>query len=261
MFEIIDAHAHLGPWPKFAVADKSTAATLALMDHLGVRTVIVAHHAGLVGLLEEAATLSEEAYAMSGGRILSYLVYNPNRAELSLSILRRHAGRPYLMGVKIHPSQHGCPADDERYRPAWELAQEHDLALISHTWGHSIDHPAQNNTFPDLFERYLAEFPDVRFVFGHGGGRYDGFLACARLMRAYPNTYMDITGDGFLRGRLDYFVGELGSERILYGSDSPWIDPRFVLGEVLGARITDEDRENILARNAVRLFGLEETGH
>ena len=261
MLEIIDAHAHLGPWPKFAVPDPSTAATLSLMDHLGVRAAIVAHHAGIVGLLEEAASLSEEAYATSDGRILSYLVYNPNRARQSLSIIRKHVGRPYLAGVKIHPSQHDCPADDERYRAAWEFAREHNLVLISHTWGHSVDHPAQNNTFPDLFERYLAEFPDVRFVFGHGGGRYDGFLACARLMKTYSNTYLDITGDGFLRGRLEYFVNELGSERILYGSDSPWIDPRFVLGEVLGARISDEDRENILSANAVRLFRLEENGH
>jgi uncharacterized protein len=80
-------------------------------------------------------------------------------------------------------------------------------------------------------------------------------------MKRYHNTYLDITGDGILRGRLDYFVSELGSERILYGSDSPWIDPRFTLGEVLGARIADEDRENILAKNATKLFRLEENGH
>jgi predicted TIM-barrel fold metal-dependent hydrolase len=75
-------------------------------------------------------------------------------------------------------------------------------------------------------------------------------------MRAYPNTYMDLTGDGFELGRLEYFIEQVTSERILYGSDSPWIDPRFVLGEILGAPINDLDRENILGGNARRLFRL-----
>lgn len=258
MLDIIDAHAHLGPWPSFEAIGSTVEDTVSLMDHLGVARVLTVHHAGLFGLLEEAARWSEEAYEASDGRVLSYLVYDPNRAAQSLSIIRASLGKPHLVGIKIHPPKHNCPADDERYRPVWELAREHGLALISHTWGRSADNPAQNYSFPDLFERYVAEYGEVRFVFGHGGGRCDGFLACARLMKTYTNSFMDITGDGFLRGRLKHFVREVGSERILYGSDSPWIDPRFTLGEVLGAEITDADRANILSRNAARLFGLGE---
>lgn len=254
---IVDAHAHLGPWPKFSIADRSLDAYLALMDHLGIAKSIVSHHAGLVGMLEMAADLSAQAHDQSSGRVLSYLIFDPNHADVSLKLIRQAASQPHFAGIKIHPTQHNCPADDDRYRPAWDLANELKTVVLAHTWDRSADHPAQGHSFPDLFDRYLAEFPDVKFIFGHAGGRWNGFHACVALMKKHPNTFLDITGDGAMLGRLEYFVREVGSERILFGSDAPWIDPRFPLGEVLGADITELDRENILGGNAARLFDLE----
>jgi len=45
-----------------------------------------------------------------------------------------------------------------------------------------------------------------------------------------------------------------GSEKMLYGTDLPWFDPHYVIGCILFARIDDEDRHNILHRNAERLL-------
>jgi predicted TIM-barrel fold metal-dependent hydrolase len=49
-------------------------------------------------------------------------------------------------------------------------------------------------------------------------------------------------------------VAEVGAERILYGSDLTWIDPRTQLGMILDAEVTDEDKALILRDNALRLF-------
>jgi predicted TIM-barrel fold metal-dependent hydrolase len=68
--------------------------------------------------------------------------------------------------------------------------------------------------------------------------------------------YVDIAGDIFYRGMIEYFVKEIGSEKVLFGSDAPWIDPVFTLTNVLKANITIRDRENILYNNAARVFGI-----
>lgn len=255
---IVDAHAHLGPWPRFSVAERSLDGYISLMDHLGIGKAIISHHAGLAGLMQLAADESQKAFDQSGGRVLSYLVFDPNRPDESLSLIQQAAAKPHFAGVKLHPTQHNCPADDDRYRPAWEFAVQVKCPLLAHTWDRSPEHPAQNHSFPDLFERYLAEFPDVRFIFGHAGGRWNGFAACLEIVKKCPNTCLDITGDGFMLGRIEHFVREVGAERILFGSDAPWIDPRIPLGEVLGADISEVERESILGGNATRLFNLGE---
>jgi predicted TIM-barrel fold metal-dependent hydrolase len=255
---IVDAHAHLGAWPRFSVVDGSPDAALQLMDYLGISHTIVSHHLGLVGMLSEAERLSREAFERSQGRILSYLVFDPHRAQESLDIIVRCCGEPFFAGVKLHPALHCCPADDVRYAPVWELADERKLVVLIHTWDRSIENPVQNYSFPDLLEGFIKATSGATVLLGHAGGHYDGFLAAARLAAAYPNVYLDLTGDDFARGRVEYFVQHVSSSRVLFGSDMPWIDPRFPLGEVLAADITYADRAAILGENAVRIFSLED---
>jgi len=257
MLRIVDSHAHLGPWPRFSAADTSLEGALSLMDHLGISDATVTHHAGLAGMLSEAERLSRGAFDSSNGRIRAYLVFDPARASESLEIIRRCRCEPFFAGIKLHPSLHNCPANDDRYAPAWRLADEEELVVLIHTWDRSIDNPVQNYSFPDLLEDYVKGSPRAKVILGHAGGRYDGFVASARLAEECPNVYIDLTGDGFVRGRVEYFVRRVPSSRVLFGTDMPWIDPRFALGEVLAADITDTDREAILSTNALRLFGLE----
>ncbi len=49
-------------------------------------------------------------------------------------------------------------------------------------------------------------------------------------------------------------VRETGSERIVFGTDLPWFNHHYYIGSVLGAGITDDDRHNILHRNAEKLL-------
>jgi len=58
-----------------------------------------------------------------------------------------------------------------------------------------------------------------------------------------------------VRGVIEAFVEAVGSERILFGTDLPWFDPHYGIGCILMSRITDDDRRNILHRNAERLYG------
>ena len=51
-------------------------------------------------------------------------------------------------------------------------------------------------------------------------------------------------------------VDALGPERVLYGSDAPFIDLRYGLGRVLGAGLRQPDLGLVLGGNARALLGV-----
>ena len=56
-------------------------------------------------------------------------------------------------------------------------------------------------------------------------------------------------------GMVEYLVGEVGADKVLWGSDAVYLSTTQQIGKVLGARISDEDKVKVLSRNARRLLG------
>jgi predicted TIM-barrel fold metal-dependent hydrolase len=52
-------------------------------------------------------------------------------------------------------------------------------------------------------------------------------------------------------------IRTIGSDRILFGSDYPWINPRKDIERINGLNISDNDKKLILGENAARLFNLK----
>jgi hypothetical protein len=253
---IIDAHCHLGVSPRFLVPDASVATMLRLMDRLGIDRAIAAPLASLSGQAEMGWQEGLDAHRESRGRIFLYTVFDPRLPD-RLEFVRRTLEERAVVGIKIHPAMHECSADDDRWRPVWELAAQRRFPILAHSWCISDYNPTQKYAQPALFARYVREFPQVALILGHSGGRYEGYMAAASLARAHAHVYLDLAGDSYSLGLVEYLVSQVGAERILYGSDLTWIDPRTQLGMILDADIAEADKAKILSENARRLFRLE----
>jgi predicted TIM-barrel fold metal-dependent hydrolase len=213
--------------------------------------------AGLVGCFEQAYEISEAAYAQSHGRLVYSLIYDPHYSQISLDWFEKALDRPGFVGIKIHPSFHQVWPDDVRYDPIWQFAAAHDLPILTHSWAVSGYNPVQKFSTPDCFAARVANFPDVNLILGHAGGRYEGHLAAAELAKQHPNIYLDTSGDCYAFGFIEWLVDQVGAERILFGSDMNWIDPRTHLARIYDAEITWEEKLLILGENARRLYQLD----
>jgi predicted TIM-barrel fold metal-dependent hydrolase len=251
---IIDCHAHLGFAPAFYTPDISTGTMLALMDRLHISKAFCSHMAMLIGDQKFGFKESLEAYEESDGRILLYTVFNPILPD-SIDFVKKCMKTKGFIGIKIHPSFHSCPADDDAYDPIWKFAMERSVPILTHTWDYSETNPKQKYSFPALFEKYTRKYKDVVLILGHAGGRYKGHLEAARLAKTYDNVYLDLSGDSYDTGLIEYLVKEAGSKKILFGSDMNWIDPRTHVGRILDAKISISDKQNIFAQNALKIFG------
>ena len=256
---IIDTHMHLGfsighynhPFPVEELIE--------LMDELGVLYGLSPHGVAINGNeYEMAEKENEEAYKLSNGRILFYHYYDPRAIERSLNFMEKHADDPGYIGIKIHPSMNYTDASDERYRPCWEFAKNHKIPIMSHTWDLSPTNFKQKYSHPTAFTKYLEEYPEVPFVMGHSGGRFNGIRAAVEVGKRFPQVYFDIAGDIHIAQLVEYLVDNVTDKRVFYASDYTMMDPRTMIGAVLGANVPVRTKERIFWDNAAEVFGLQE---
>ena len=251
---IVDAHLHVGQPGVFFAPETSPDQLLATMDLLGISHAVCTDHLSIAGGCPTALAGLRDVFERSGKRIHYLAVFNPLRPRESLSALERHGSPPGLVGLKIHPSFHRTPAESASYEPAWRFASEHNLPILTHSWSVSEHNPVQRLATPERFERFVRRFPGVRLVLGHAGGRGSGRDHAVRMVNEHPNVYLDFAGDIFCYGLIETLVASAPVEKILFGSDFPWLDPRANLTRVLLADINASAKTRILRDNALAVY-------
>jgi len=171
-------------------------------------------------------------------RLYQWVVVDP-RNERTYEQARRMLRRGKCVGIKIHPACHN-----------YTLAEFGDaLGRFAAGYGAIVQlHPeTPASTILTVADRW----PDATFIVAHlGSTEHVDAIEYAR----HGNVWTDTSGIASSRNQvLEYAVSRVGSERILFGTDT--YAAGFQRGRVEYAQISETDKENILRSNAVRLFG------
>jgi predicted TIM-barrel fold metal-dependent hydrolase len=242
---VVDCHAHLGALAELHIADPGADGLVALMDRLGVESCCPSAHLAIGADYRWGNDLVAEAMAAHSGRILGYVVVNPNYPQDVLPEIERCFARAPFVGIKLHPEWHGYPPDGPNYEPALGYAHERGLAVLSHSWG-----PASH------LERVSRRYPGASFIAAHVGAAWSGRtpLEHLRVARERPNVYLDTVISVVWYGALERLVAEVGEGSVLFGTDMPFIDPGVALGRVAFAGLRDDARERILGGNMLEVL-------
>ena len=170
------------------------------------------------------------------------------------------SNRSLVYGIKLHPFHSRVAPDDPRLKPVYEIAKAYRLPVVSHTGG------CEEARSIHLYNAAKAH-PDISYVMVHMDLGTDNSAAIALLGEA-DNLYGDTTWVP-VRSTMDA-VKRWGSGKILFGSDNPIDGPDTYLHNRTGDRslyqeyfnefraiVSPEDYDNIMYRNAARLFGIE----
>jgi uncharacterized protein len=245
---IYDMHGHMGTFHSIYFPRGEAAEMIGSMDEAGVKLLVFSHHHALFAP-EVGNQSSIKAVRQFPQRLRAYCVINPNYPELiarDLDSFEQY--RDVFVGFKFLSDYHQIALNDQRYWPAWEYAEAHQLLILMHTWGGSQYDGAA------VIRSIAGRYPHVKLLLGHSvHGDWD---AAVQLARDFPNLYLELTAVFDDRGIIEKFAGEAGSERMLFGTDLPWFDPQHAIGVLCSAQISDEDRHNICHRNAEKLLGL-----
>lgn len=253
---IVDSHLHLGGLPYLYMPSNTEENIINLLKKIGVKKAICANH-GSLSTINYGLDELFESLERYDDFLYGYLVFNPNFENVSLRLIENNFERNHIVGIKIHPSWHLCYPYDSRYERFWQFAAERKIPVLTHSWDPDAPNKSQKFSDPFGFENIIKKFPDLKLILAHAGGRGKTLYDVISLMEKYSNLYVDFAGDIFVPGLIEEYIERVGSERLLFGSDMPWVDIRFHLAHILNLNIAETDKKNILGQNALKLFNLK----
>ena len=161
-------------------------------------------------------------------------------------------------GLKLHAYYQDFTVDDEELFPVYEELQKQDLVLVAHA-GFDFAFPEDRRAEPRRLARVARQFPNLRLVASHLGGWRDWDEVEKHLVGT--DIYMDTSFGAELLGieRTRNILMNHPSDRLLFGTDSPWTDQGRAVELIESMDLPSERERLLLRRNAIRLLRLEDT--
>ncbi|HRU95672.1 MAG TPA: amidohydrolase family protein [Anaerolineae bacterium] len=158
---------------------------------------------------------------------------------------------PLCVGIKIHPPEH-----------QYEILEfgEETFSFAARRGTVIQTHSGDKGAWPMDFVPFADRFPNVRLILSHlGHGADDVWDHQVRAIEAckHRNIWTDTSSQmSVLRGLIEWAVGRIGPERILFGSDAPCYNTAAQLARIVHADLPEAAKRAILWDNAASLFRL-----
>lgn len=162
-----------------------------------------------------------------------------------------------IKGVKMHPQVQGFYPDDESMKKIYKACDDEGLYMLFHSGAGSepvFDYDTIKSA-PKRFSGVIDSFPSLKLVLAHLGGL--NMWDEAREYIIGKNLYLDTAYCTIMPDEeIKNIIKHHGADKILFGSDFPWIKQKDIK-TILERCVPDEaKRELIFYKNAKKLLGL-----
>lgn len=164
-------------------------------------------------------------------------------------------------GLKLHTIALRAFPGEAALAPTFAVCEARSLPIVAHC---GPDRHQAGWALPGAFAPVLERHPRLPLVLAHLGGA--AWREVADLALAFPTARFDLSEIASWSGRapgapspaeLSALIGEIGTARVLMGSDFPWYEPGDVAAAVESLPgVGAEARAAILGGNAAALLGL-----
>jgi hypothetical protein len=239
MSQTIDAHNHLGVRHGAAQTGDEMVRRL---DSAGVDKACV------FPFVEGDFTndVIDEAVQAHPSRLIPFMAVNPWHRQAAVAEIHRRADAGYK-GVKIHPTLHGYHLSDLGLVGAvMEAIRERGLVVICHGASDLYNAPPE-------FAAIASAYPQIPFLMAHSGIFWSHDQAI-EIAAEIDNLYLETA-------RVPLFevarsIAALGPEKVIWGTDSPFVDYVFEYEKMSQATDSEEARLLVCGGNLGRLLGL-----
>jgi len=226
----------------------TVAGLLAAMDAAGVDRAVVCPVATRP---DQVVSINRWVTSLDRERFVPFGALHPNfeGVEEELRFLRDQGVR----GLKLQPHFQGYDLESPALLRMFERLGEFVVLLHG---GQEIKPIPVVPTTPERLRALHDRFPEQRLVIAHLGGyrMWDGVEESL----LGEDVYFDLsyTFDRLDDAAIARLIAAHGVERILFGSDYPWMLPGQARAGLRRLGLPEEQESMILAGNAVRLLGL-----
>lgn len=244
---IIDCHCHAGegdgftgPWDTSAPLKKF----MKWSEEAGIRKTV---------LFSAFHTDNFRANAVVGrivknnpDRFYGFAFVHAERDKGRINELLKVAVEQYgFRGIKVH--RH----DARISREICEVARKYRIPVL-------YDPTGEVSTV----ELIATEFPDVNFIIPHLSSFADDWraqISFIDLLSRHKNVFTDTSGVRRF-DLLEMAVKRAGAQKILFGTDGPWLHPKVELAKIYALGLSEGDLQLVLAKNLLNIFNSRQAG-
>lgn len=219
------------------------------------------------------------------GRFIGLCVLPLQDMSAALKELDRCVSDLGMRGILLYTNLAGRFPDEPVFRPLFRRAVDLDLPVLLHpakpVTTEQVKGYEMTSSLGNMFENTIAltriimagildELPFLKLVCPHLGGtlpyiigRLDHQVSVLgrgpKRLKRRPSEYLkgiwlDIVSP--LPLAMKFGLETMGPDRLLFGSDDPWVDPALILECLRSLHLSAADERKILGENARRLFRL-----
>jgi predicted TIM-barrel fold metal-dependent hydrolase len=224
-----------------------------------------------------------ETCAQYEGRFVGLASLPMQAVPSAMAELARGVNELGLRGAMLFSHVAGRPVDSAEFEPLYRQAEALGVPLVLHpvvpTWADAIKDYSMIPMFGFMVDTSIAmlrlilsgimeRYPRLRIVHPHIGGVLPYLMGrvqeqtevkrrgrahiTAPPMETYRRVYLDLVSPSLLAMRYGYDFA--GPDRLLFGSDDPWVNVHEFIDLVGRLDIPEVDRHKLLGLNACELF-------
>ena len=212
------------------------------------------------GIVREINDYIIDAVKRYPDRLIGFAGVNP----LHRNIAANEIDRCHKLGLKgigeLHPDTQRFDLSDKNVMDnIMEVVQENKMIVNTHSSepvGHLYD--GKGKTKPEILLDFINNYPDTNIICSHWGGGLPFYSLMPEITDSLKNVYFDTSASTLLYDKkiFDISVSLIGSKKILFGSDFPLVNPKFIKKHLDDSSNSDLDKINILYKNAKIIFQL-----
>lgn len=194
---------------------------------------------------------------------IGFASVDPWKGTKAVSELERAVKTLGLRGLKCHPIAQGFYPNDRQFYPLWETCSALKIPLLLHTGmtGVGAGVPGGNGLklkyaqpIPYI-DDIAADFPNLTIIGAHPSWPWQEEMLAVAVHKT--NIYIDLSGwsPKYFPASLIQHANTRLQDRILFGSDYPFLTPDRWLADFEKAGFKPEVHEKILLLNAKKLLG------
>lgn len=171
------------------------------------------------------------------GKLIGFAKHDPQtEAGRIRGLLRHEVQSLHLRGLKLH-----------------RLPTREVLDTVAELGIPILYHPEKVANFHII----ASEYPQIPFIMAHLGNfashNWAEHLEAISVARRYSNVYLETSSVVFFKF-LEMAARELGSGKLIFGSDGPELDSRVELYKIKLLKLPPEDQAQVLGGNILRLL-------
>ncbi|TAM79233.1 MAG: amidohydrolase [Acidobacteria bacterium] len=240
---IIDAHVHIGKSARLQISVNGEF-LVSVADEMGFDKICCTDLTALFYDMHEGNQRLYEEMCRFPDRIVGYASLHSTRyGPEALDNLKRCHEVYGMKGLKIYSTPEASIAEPWTI-PILEKCVDFDWPVLAHTT-------------PAECEYLVTRVPECKFMMAHAGGQpfaFGDWNRAIMMAQRFENLYLETASSTLDSGFVEHAVAALGPQKIIFGTDTPLLDPFAQLTKITETRITKEERALIMGGNIRRLM-------